>query len=169
MAWQPVLMASHQKMSGVLYSSSIVLAMSMSVWFLTLYYTILLRGVWSWKLFNKGVLEFGPIVASHFLDWETKLLLCSSNKYLHLLLNLALGRRPVQRDPYVLAPMVAWWSWCSLVGEVRQLAFRLDKRNKLYLPQSEHLLVQWCVHLLEVWPGSSSQHGLVSDAKVNPC
>ena len=42
------------------------------------------------KLLNKSILEFGPIVTSHFLDWETKLLLCSSNKYLHLLLNLAL-------------------------------------------------------------------------------
>ena len=42
------------------------------------------------KLLNLGVLEFGPIVASHFLDGETELLLSSSNKYLHLLLNLAL-------------------------------------------------------------------------------
>ena len=42
------------------------------------------------KLLNLGVLEFGPIVASHFLDRETELLLSSSNKYIHLLLNLAL-------------------------------------------------------------------------------
>ena len=42
------------------------------------------------KLLNLDVFEFGPIVASHFLDGKTKLLLSSSNKYLHLLLNLAL-------------------------------------------------------------------------------
>ena len=42
------------------------------------------------KLLNLGVLEFGPIVASHFVDGETELLLSSSNKYLHILLNLAL-------------------------------------------------------------------------------
>ena len=42
------------------------------------------------KLLNLSVLEFGPIVASHFLDGKTELLLSSSNKYLHLLLNLAL-------------------------------------------------------------------------------
>ena len=42
------------------------------------------------KLLNKSILEFGPIITSHFLDWETKLLLYSSNKYLYLLLNLAL-------------------------------------------------------------------------------
>ena len=41
------------------------------------------------KLPNLGVLEFGPIVASHFLDGETELL-SSSNKHLHLLLNLTL-------------------------------------------------------------------------------
>ena len=42
------------------------------------------------KLFNLGVLELGPIVTSYFLDWETKFLLCSSNKGLHLVLYLAL-------------------------------------------------------------------------------
>ena len=42
------------------------------------------------KLFNYSILEFGPIVASYFLDGKTELLLSSSNKYLHLLLNLAL-------------------------------------------------------------------------------
>ena len=42
------------------------------------------------KLLNLGVLEFGPIVSSHFLDGKTELLLSSSNEYLHLLLNLAL-------------------------------------------------------------------------------
>ena len=42
------------------------------------------------KLLNKSILKFGPIITSHFLDWETKLILCSSNKYLHLLLNMAL-------------------------------------------------------------------------------
>ena len=40
--------------------------------------------------FNKSVFEFGPIITSHLLNWETKLLLCSSNKCLHFLLNLAL-------------------------------------------------------------------------------
>ena len=52
------------------------------------------------KLLNLGVLEFGPIVASHFLDGETELL-SSSNKSLHFVSNLTLGRRPVQRDPKV--------------------------------------------------------------------
>ena len=42
------------------------------------------------KLLNYSILEFGPIVTSHFLDGKTELLLSSSNKYLHLLLNLAL-------------------------------------------------------------------------------
>ena len=42
------------------------------------------------KLLNLSILEFGPIITSHFLYWETEVLLCSSNKYLHLLLNLAL-------------------------------------------------------------------------------
>ena len=41
------------------------------------------------KELNLSVLEFSPTVASHFLDWETELLLYSSNKYLHLFLNLA--------------------------------------------------------------------------------
>ena len=50
----------------------------------------MLDGFFIKKLLNLGVLEFGPIVASHFLDGETELLLSSSNKYLHLLLNLAL-------------------------------------------------------------------------------
>jgi hypothetical protein len=42
------------------------------------------------KLFNLGVLKFGHIVTSHFLDGETELLLCSSNEDLYLLLYLAL-------------------------------------------------------------------------------
>ena len=42
------------------------------------------------KLFNLGVLEFGPIVTSHFLDWKTEFLLCSSNEDLYLLLHLGL-------------------------------------------------------------------------------
>jgi len=42
------------------------------------------------KLLKKSILEFGAIVASHFLDWKTELLLCPSNKYLHFLLNLTL-------------------------------------------------------------------------------
>jgi hypothetical protein len=42
------------------------------------------------KLFNLGVLEFGPIVTSHFLDGKIKLLLCSSNKGFHLIVYLAL-------------------------------------------------------------------------------
>jgi hypothetical protein len=41
-------------------------------------------------LFNLGVLEFGPIVTSYFLDGESKLLLCPSNEDLHLLLYLTL-------------------------------------------------------------------------------
>ena len=42
------------------------------------------------KLLNLRVLQFGPIVAPHFLDGETKLLLSSSNKCLHFVPNLAL-------------------------------------------------------------------------------
>ena len=42
------------------------------------------------ELLNLSVLEFGSIVTSYFLDWKIRLLLSSSNKYLHLLLNLAL-------------------------------------------------------------------------------
>ena len=42
------------------------------------------------KLLNKSILEFSAIITSHFLDGKTELLLSSSNKYLHLLLNLAL-------------------------------------------------------------------------------
>ena len=42
------------------------------------------------KLLNLGVLEFSPIVASHFLDGETKILLSSSNKSLHVVSNLTL-------------------------------------------------------------------------------
>ena len=42
------------------------------------------------EFFNIGVLEFGSIVTSYFLDWENELLLFPSNEYLHLLLNLAL-------------------------------------------------------------------------------
>jgi hypothetical protein len=42
------------------------------------------------KLFNLGVLEFGPIVTSYFFDGETELLLCSSNEDIYLLLYLAL-------------------------------------------------------------------------------
>jgi hypothetical protein len=42
------------------------------------------------KLFNLGVLEFSPIVASNFLNRKTELLLCSSNKGFHLILYLAL-------------------------------------------------------------------------------
>jgi hypothetical protein len=42
------------------------------------------------KIFNLGVLEFGPIVTSHFLDGKTELLLCPSNEDLYLLLYLAL-------------------------------------------------------------------------------
>ena len=42
------------------------------------------------KLLNLGVLEFDPIVASYFLDGETKLLLSSSNKSLYFVSNLTL-------------------------------------------------------------------------------
>ena len=42
------------------------------------------------KLLNLGVSKFGPIVASHFLDWETEFILCPSYKCLHLVLYLAL-------------------------------------------------------------------------------
>ena len=42
------------------------------------------------KFFHIGVLEFGSIVTTHFLDWKVKLPLCSSNEDFHLLLYLAL-------------------------------------------------------------------------------
>ena len=42
------------------------------------------------KLLNLGVLEFGPIIASHFLDGKIELLLSSSNKSLHFVSNLTL-------------------------------------------------------------------------------
>ena len=42
------------------------------------------------EFFNLGILEFGPIATSYFLDWKTELSLCSSNKSLHLILHLAL-------------------------------------------------------------------------------
>ena len=49
------------------------------------------------KLLNLGVLEFGPIVASHFLDGETELLLSSSNKSLHFVFNLIL----IKQEKYI--------------------------------------------------------------------
>jgi hypothetical protein len=42
------------------------------------------------ELLNLSVLEFGPIITSHFLDGETGLLLSSSNKWLHFVPNLEL-------------------------------------------------------------------------------
>jgi len=56
-----------------------------------------------------------------------------------------------------------WWM------RYANLLSALDKLYISYLSQSEHLLVQECVHPFEVWPSSLSQHGLVSDAKANPC
>ena len=54
------------------------------------------------KLLNKSILELGSIITSHFLDGKTELLLSSSNKYLHLLLNLALVmQEKYPSDPYV--------------------------------------------------------------------
>ena len=50
------------------------------------------------KLLDLSVLEFGPIVTSYFLDWETKLFLSSSNKYLHLVLDLALIKQEKYRS-----------------------------------------------------------------------
>jgi hypothetical protein len=41
-------------------------------------------------------------------------------------------------------------------------------RYKPCLSQNEHLLVPKCVLPLEVCEDSSSQHGLVSDARANP-
>ena len=42
------------------------------------------------KLFNKSVLEFGPIITSYLLDRKTELSLCPSHKYLNFLLHLGL-------------------------------------------------------------------------------
>jgi hypothetical protein len=73
-----VLIASAQNRSGVLYSSSMVLAMSNRVPILPLQYTILLRCVGRRELmldalllkkaFNLRVLELRPVVAFYFLD-----------------------------------------------------------------------------------------------------
>jgi hypothetical protein len=42
------------------------------------------------KLLNLSVLEFSPIITSHFPDGETEFLLSSSNKCLHFVPNLTL-------------------------------------------------------------------------------
>ena len=45
------------------------------------------------KLLNLSVPKFSPIVASHFLDGKTELLLSSSNKCLYFVLNLTLVKQ----------------------------------------------------------------------------
>jgi hypothetical protein len=59
-------------------------------------------------------------------------------------------------------------SLCSCVDDERQLAFLLDMRYKPCLSQNEHLLVLKCALPLGACEDSSSQHGLVSDARDNP-
>jgi hypothetical protein len=59
-------------------------------------------------------------------------------------------------------------SLCSCVDDGCQLAFLLDMRYKPYLSENEHLLVLKCALPLEACEDSSSQCGLVSDARANP-
>jgi hypothetical protein len=59
-------------------------------------------------------------------------------------------------------------SLCSCVDDGYQLAFLLDMRYKPCLSQNEHLLVLKCAIPLEACEDSSSQHGLVDDARANP-
>jgi hypothetical protein len=68
-----MLIASAQNRSGVLYSSSMVLAMSSKVLFLK-------------EAFNLRVLELRPIVASYFLDPQSELILSPSQESLEGLL-----------------------------------------------------------------------------------
>ena len=98
MEWQAVLIASAQKIVR-----NLELIEHCSCGFnqgpvLPLRYPILLWSVGCGELmldaffikefFNLGVLEFGPVVTSHLLDWETELLLCPSHKDFHLFLHL---------------------------------------------------------------------------------
>jgi hypothetical protein len=79
-----VLIASAQNWSGVLYSSSIVLAMPSRVLFFPLHYTILLGCVGRRELmldalllkksFNLRVLEVCPIIACNLFDSQSKLI-----------------------------------------------------------------------------------------------
>jgi hypothetical protein len=59
-------------------------------------------------------------------------------------------------------------SLCSCVDDGLQLAFLLDMRYKPCLSGNEHWLVPKCVIPLEACEDSSSQHGLVGDARANP-
>jgi hypothetical protein len=59
-------------------------------------------------------------------------------------------------------------SLCSCVNDGRQLAFLLDMRYRPCLSQNERLLVIKCALPLEACEDSSSQHGLVGDARANP-
>jgi hypothetical protein len=60
-------------------------------------------------------------------------------------------------------------SRCSYVDDEHQLASLLGMRYKSCLSQNVHLLVPKCVLPLEACEDSSSQHGLVGDARANPC
>jgi hypothetical protein len=59
-------------------------------------------------------------------------------------------------------------SLCSCVDGGYLLASLLDMHYKPYLSQNEHWLVPKCALALEACEDSSSQHGLVSDARANP-
>jgi hypothetical protein len=55
------------------------------------------------------------------------------------------------------------------VDDESQLAFLLGMRYKSCLSQNEHLLALKCALPLEAYEDSSSQRGLIGDARANPC
>jgi hypothetical protein len=87
-----VLIASTQNRYDVLYSSSMVLAISIKSYVLSLTNTILLRCVGRRELmldalllkksFNLGVLELSSIVASNLFDSQSELILSPSQEFL---------------------------------------------------------------------------------------
>ena len=64
--------------------------------------------------------------------------------------------------------MVDLLSRCSWRNVKHQLVVWLGMRYTTYLSQKQHWLVLGCARSFEVWPSSSSRHGLVSGAKANP-
>jgi hypothetical protein len=55
------------------------------------------------------------------------------------------------------------------MDDEHQLASQLGMRYKFCFSQNAHLLVPKCAIPLEAYEDSSSQHGLVGDARANPC
>jgi hypothetical protein len=79
-----------------------------------------------------------------------------------------LCKRSGRINPCRVAQAACQSSWCSCVDDGYQLASLLDMRYKPCLSQNEHLLVPKCVLPLGACEDSSSQHGLVGDARANP-